>query len=365
MRFTQTQHILRTLLGLSGLNYRLRKLRTGRAKNIALLKKILPVPFLFVFPLLGGWLILRSGFSVQAAGRKISEMPKTMVMWIEKPGLRELFGSNEAALPVAACTLSQSVKVSGCYHSGGSSKAVVSVEVSWIGAVNGDQIQISFDEGAQTRFIAPEALYSSDRGTPLAGPIVSPQLVSFEIPADGASHTIRSSLSGASSCSTSSYSFTAPVACTPNLCITGELGGNVFYDYNADGQRQSGESIGAAGITVRAYDSNNTLLATATTGSEGRYEFSAANGNMIAVQSYPLRLEFSNLPQSSNRTTTRIGPNNRSTVQFATIPQCNVDIGVVEDRNYCQNNPFMVVPCFVNGDPLPACLPAHPGMQMR
>lgn len=243
-----------------------------------------------------------------------------------------------------ACSLTQQITVTGCYYTTGS-KATVSVEVGWTGAVDGDEITVSLDGGAQTRTIDPEK--------PGGGvTIVTPQVVAFEIDADGASHTITTSLSGSSSCSIGPDSFTAPSGCAPNLCTSGELGGTVFFDFNGDGVKQSGEVLGVPNATIKAYDSSNTLVGTATSDIEGRYEFSAAYGNAIGAGSYPLRLEVTGLPASGLNTTTRMGTDNGSSVQFVNSASCNLNVSVLDQTGYCQNNPLMVTPCYVNGDPL-------------
>jgi hypothetical protein len=39
-------------------------------------------------------------------------------------------------------------------------------------------------------------------------------------------------------------------------------------------------------------------------------------------------------------------------VQFVTSPAAGVSLGLASPQDYCQNNPFLVMPCYVNGDPL-------------
>ncbi len=258
-----------------------------------------------------------------------------------------------AANTAFACTLTQTVTVSGCYYTGGSSKATVSVEVGWTGAVNGNTITVSLDSGAQTRTIKPESLFDPGSGSAIAGPIVTPQVVAFEITADGLAHTIDVSLAGVGGpCSATQETFTAPAACVPNLCTTGELGGTVFFDYNANGVKETGEFNGAAGVTVTAIDKNGATY-TATSDSAGRYEFSAANSNAIATADYPVRLEFTNLPALGFNTTTPSGTSNGTSVQFASAAQCSVDVGVMDQNGFCQANPLVILPCYVNGDPAP------------
>ncbi|NOT63370.1 MAG: hypothetical protein HOP19_24435, partial [Acidobacteria bacterium] len=250
-----------------------------------------------------------------------------------------------------ACTLTQTVTVTGCYYAT-TSKATVSVEVGWTGASSGDTITVSLDGGAQTRTIKPESLYNPGTGTNVAGPIRTPQVVAFDIAADGGGHMVDVAMTGSMTCSAAQFSFNAPANCDPNLCTTGELGGTVFIDYDADGGKDSGELYGVAGVTATAFDKNGATY-TATSNSEGRYEFSAANSNAIAAADYPVRLEFTTLPASSFTTTTPQGADNGSSVQFISAATCGNDVGVMDQAAYAQDNPLVMLPCFVNGDPAP------------
>ena len=258
----------------------------------------------------------------------------------------------KAANAALACTLTQTVTVSGCYYTGGMSKATVSVEVGWTGAISGDTITVSLDGGAQTKIIKPQSLFNPGTGTNIAGPLVSPQVVAFEITANSAAHTVDVSMTGSATCGATQESFNAPAACVPNLCTTGELGGTVFFDYNADGVHDAGEFNGAASVTVTAIDKNGATYL-ATSDSDGRYEFSAANSNAIAAADYPVRLEFTNLPALGFSTTTPSGTSNGTSVQFASAAQCGVDVGVMDQNGFCQANPLVILPCYVNGDPAP------------
>lgn len=308
----------------------------------------------YLFPWLNNASSATTFRSKELTGLALNHYKSDGVQNIHPAGLttEQVMNEKESA-PTLACSLTQQITKTGCYYTGGMSKATVSVEVGWSGAVNGDTITVSV--GTQTRTIKPESFYDPGSGSPVAGPIVTPQVVAFEIDADGTTtYTVTSTLSGSSSCTVVEPSFTAPSSCTPNLCDPGELGGTIFLDFNGNGKRESGEVLGSAGVVIKAYDSNNTVVGTATSDSEGRYEFSAINGNVIATTSYPLRLEFTNLPTSGLQTTTLMGINNGSSVQFVSAAQCGVDVGVLDQSGYCQDNPLMVLPCYVNGDPLPA-----------
>ena len=86
----------------------------------------------------------------------------------------------------AQCSFTVKPAASGCYQSGGSSKATVSVEVAWSNAPASDYIVVT--SGVQSRTTTPgqtQINYGFGVSTQ-AYTIVSPQVVAFEVPANGA-----------------------------------------------------------------------------------------------------------------------------------------------------------------------------------
>jgi hypothetical protein len=236
-----------------------------------------------------------------------------------------------------ACSVSiDRVDVSGCYYSGGQSLATVSVEVSWANSPGGN---ITVTLGAQTRTISP------------GGTTVSPQVVAFEISANGASGTVGAAFNA--SCNDSAP-YTAPSGCVPNTCPGGAgiVGGIAFVDYNQDGIKQSGETNGQSGVTVNIFgcdaNGNSVLVNTTTTDVNGDYYFSGlTNGKQY-------RVEFTLSPTLVQRgyTLGNNGTNSRTSVQFVTAPFCGSNIGVFIPSDYCDANPQVIVPCYTRGNPL-------------
>ena len=122
------------------------------------------------------------------------------------------------------------------------------------------------------------------------------------------------------------------------------ISGTVFTDYNDNGMRGSGDT-GVAGVTVTAYDATGAVVATSTTDGLGNYTLSIPNGTQV-------RVEFSSIP--TNLRPGAFGRDSGTTVQFVTSPAAGVDMGLSKPDEYCQNNPFLVMPCYINGDPLAA-----------
>jgi hypothetical protein len=136
---------------------------------------------------------------------------------------------------------------------------------------------------------------------------------------------------------------------TPSIsnaqCITGNTGGKVWFDYNVNGVIDTAETQGLTGVTVTAYNDKGQIIATTTTSNLGQYTF---NNTLIYPNAY--RLEFSNIPPQYKPTFN--GANGRTDVQFVSAAGCNYNLGVNKPSDYCQSNPNIYVPCYVNGNPL-------------
>ena len=120
------------------------------------------------------------------------------------------------------------------------------------------------------------------------------------------------------------------------------VSGTVFTDYNDNGVRGSGDT-GVSGVTVTAYDSTNAVVASTTTNATGNYTLTIPNGTQV-------RIEFSTIPAELRPGA--FGRDSGTTVQFTTSPAAGLDLGLSKPDEYCQNNPFLVIPCYINGDPL-------------
>lgn len=121
----------------------------------------------------------------------------------------------------------------------------------------------------------------------------------------------------------------------------GSVVGTVFRDHNSNGVRDTGE-LGVAGVTVTAYDSSGTSLASTTTASDGSYVLTSLPDDV--------RIEVTNYPSYLNPGPK--GTNSQTTVAFASTPAVNVDIGLAYPRDYCQSNPDLCTSVMINGDPL-------------
>lgn len=127
----------------------------------------------------------------------------------------------------------------------------------------------------------------------------------------------------------------------PGSAATGDspIRGTVYRDTNADGVR-SRTKPGVAGVTVTATDDSGRSVST-TTGADGTYNLAV---NTLGAG--PFRLEFSGWPAQF-----RSGPHgaNNATSVTTAAAGANVDFGVADPTDYCQNNPVMSITCFVSG----------------
>ncbi|MFC4230849.1 SdrD B-like domain-containing protein [Parasediminibacterium paludis] len=246
----------------------------------------------------------------------------------------------------------EKASASGCYYYNGASKTTISIQVGWTGANSGELITVTLD-GSSTRTFSPQAYYdpglTTNNSQKVAGPIVTPQVVAFEINSDGASHTIQAVLSnGSATLATSALvNVSAPQPCAPLVCSGTSLGGVAYYDNNANGIRDAGEIKMIAGVVVTAFDKLANKYTTTTDGN-GLYSFTN-----IPTSNYPVRVEFTGWPvnvlsnSGPSSTTT-----NTSSVQFVTAPSCSINCGAVDPNYYTQANPTVFTNLYTNGDPL-------------
>lgn len=134
---------------------------------------------------------------------------------------------------------------------------------------------------------------------------------------------------------------TATLAATP-------ISGTVFRDFNSDGLITDDGTItdsGLGGVTVTAYDKTGATVGSATTASDGTYTINPTGDG-------PYRVEFSDLPAGYELTSH--GTDNGTSTQFVTtaVDASDVNLGVGDPCDFCQDDPLLVVPVFRNGDPL-------------
>jgi uncharacterized repeat protein (TIGR01451 family) len=188
--------------------------------------------------------------------------------------------------------------------------------------------------------ISSQALHPSSRTTPIHS-LLRIGLVAVQLAAIG--------LTGLGLSATSRVAVAAP----------SQITGTVFEDFNANGVQDTSTSLandgsgvigvatdrGVGGVTVTAYDATGTSVGSTTSvAPSGAYTIN------IASSAGPYRIEFSTLPtgyQPSFHSPTASGGVNGTSTQF--VPDgntANVNFGIVQPGNYCQNNPTLYVNCY-------------------
>jgi hypothetical protein len=124
-----------------------------------------------------------------------------------------------------------------------------------------------------------------------------------------------------------------------------QLKGNVFKDFNSNGQRDLTTEIGIGGIMVTVFTTNGSV--NTRTLNDGSYSFSAAQ----LPPNTPVRVEFSEL----NGYFAGIkGVQSNSTVLFVNSGEnTDASLGILDPNEYCDfDSPNILTTCYVNGDPL-------------
>ncbi|MBP8238825.1 MAG: choice-of-anchor E domain-containing protein, partial [Saprospiraceae bacterium] len=138
--------------------------------------------------------------------------------------------------------------------------------------------------------------------------------------------------------------------------LSAQVTGTVFRDFNGNGMKDANEPF-VSGVTVNAYLANSaTPCGTATTSGN-----TAPNYTLSGCGTSAVRVEFV-LPSSGTCVNSSIdfsslsGTTYGSSVQFVNGNSTNVNFALHNPNDYNQgtSNVSVFVPCYVNGDPLPA-----------
>ncbi|MBL0102032.1 MAG: hypothetical protein IPP49_19995 [Saprospiraceae bacterium] len=122
-------------------------------------------------------------------------------------------------------------------------------------------------------------------------------------------------------------------------CFKGTVEGVVYNDSNNDGLRNVTEN-GISDVLIQAYRSDGSLIGTTKSGSSGSYSFSnLTDGDRV-------RLTFSD---GSSYSSSYMGVDNGSSVQFAQVPSCSVSYGMVSANDFCNSKSEIITTCFVQG----------------
>ncbi|MEM9836070.1 MAG: SdrD B-like domain-containing protein, partial [Bacteroidota bacterium] len=137
------------------------------------------------------------------------------------------------------------------------------------------------------------------------------------------------------------------ISCAPR-CVTG-VGGIVYNDIDNDGDGPMGgdpTELGQENVRVEVYDCDGVLVCETFTNANGEWSCPS----LTDAATYPVRVEFST-PLQSFLQSSFVGVGNASSTQFVTAPSCDVNFGVINAAEFCQDNPQVVTTCFPQLDP--------------
>ncbi|MEK7256800.1 MAG: SdrD B-like domain-containing protein, partial [Bacteroidota bacterium] len=129
----------------------------------------------------------------------------------------------------------------------------------------------------------------------------------------------------------------------PDCVNNTEIGGILFLDANGNAT-QDNEEQGASGVTVKAFDADDlpaSPSATTTSDPDGTYLLTGLTGGTT----YRIEISWSDAWLESSVA-------GGTTVQFVAAGVCDANAGLLYPAAFCQDAPDIMVPCYVNGDPL-------------
>ena len=118
-----------------------------------------------------------------------------------------------------------------------------------------------------------------------------------------------------------------------------EVGGFVFEDLNANGVKETNENF-LENITVSLFDEMGNAPTIINTNINGEYLFTG----LTTGADY--RIEFT-VPGEMQES--RTGTDSRSATQITKAGTCNNSLGISQVDCYCEEDPFIIVPCYVEG----------------
>ncbi len=117
-------------------------------------------------------------------------------------------------------------------------------------------------------------------------------------------------------------------------------GGVVYRDYNANGSIDEHEP-GVPGIIVSAFAADGSRMAFDVTDAQGIYNLYLPAGGQF-------RLEVTGIPDYLQPGV--VGSDTEATVAFVGSPAGEVNVGLNNPADYCQDNPELGTPCYTFGD---------------
>jgi len=122
------------------------------------------------------------------------------------------------------------------------------------------------------------------------------------------------------------------------------ISGSVYKDLDFDNLITASDQV-VSNLTINAYNDLNTLVATAVTDSLGAYSLNVGSTD-------DFRLEYDLISLSSSLSVAYHSSGINSEVVFAKGGDSAVDLLLIDNSDYCDENPEFTTVCYVKGDPL-------------
>jgi hypothetical protein len=129
--------------------------------------------------------------------------------------------------------------------------------------------------------------------------------------------------------------------CCCSSVVRGQISGKVFHDFDANGkfeQTKTFQDKGQTGILVEAFNSQNELVSSEKTDADGNYTLNVPSGQKV-------RILFSKIPVAFVATS-------HGLTRFAKSPVRDINLGIFAPERYSEQNPYIAVPLYVNGNPI-------------
>lgn len=140
----------------------------------------------------------------------------------------------------------------------------------------------------------------------------------------------------------------------------GQVSGNVFRDFNANGKLESSGSYnepGVSGIIISAYNSANVIIASYLSPASGAYAIPASgvaynnikgSNTGFVPAGTAVRIEFSGLKTGDY--SAPVGPDNKGNVQFTIAPATNITFAVIYPEEYSKTAPRLATSVYQEGN---------------
>ena len=227
--------------------------------------------------------------------------------------------------------------ISDCFINESESHALVQVELSWSNIPSDDEILVSIgDFQSSLKLNYPSVNRKGEIDAYI--PLTSPQVMVFEVPADGSSTNLK--IKHNNSSLEQELPIELPASCHFDDCQnSNSIGGQIYFKQS----EHSGQGLSGIHISLEKCDNSGSKFSTVTD-SDGNYSFNNISDQEIYQIVFDINTESNLFPASV--------PNNRL-VRTISGPSCDVDLSLTKENSLNQDDSDIdiFVSCYVHGVP--------------